>query len=1101
MAGVPRFPLEGANVGEIIRPGNPGTINVSMGLIGTADERIRVRAQDGEEVTLSCKTSRLVGTLKDLMDFATSEDGIYSIPAIRASTLQMVCKLNDPAFTWPSMDQLYEHSLVQLIKLIEDALYLDAPMALRQIQRAVASRLNGKRALEIRALLGEGTDFGSAEEHAATLAESAFVPESSEAPRQPASSMEPPALLRQPTLSGVRSQLNDVVRAMSPEQLTGLQAPASRLVATELPALLQSLEDVAMVLQKYEKDNVVQENVTRGATATADAQEAALGLVDVATLVELKGVNRCWRALARRVLCSRLCRRDGQPVPTQLDEITDLDVEQIIEAGRPWEVFIAGRMLPGLARIHGYGFEVDVTKARAAEVSMGVHAAMIFDQQADQMFDQQAAIMGHLLAFRPAWEVPSPDRVGGVATENRAVAQAALKRALDSCISGDGEPPLKLTTATAAVACMHWEVICGVPVQAMLQESVTMLDLSRKGLGLEGAMLLGYLVASTASLTSLIVAESALCGLRKGPEQYDVYERTGWTLGRYVNNLHGTYSAEGIAAIANALCVSRSLTCVDLSRNIFGPEGARSIAHAICVNSSITSLNLACNRIGSEGASALGEALKVNSSLLRVDVRWNIIAGDGAAQLSAAVLSNLTLEMFNHIPIKEMRADFFTELDLYCKGIGVEGGMVVAGLIPVMGSLTMTNLLRNELDAESAKMLTEVATQKGISLCGIRRGQTGGMSSSTTTRTHGQNADERLEPHDAILWMSDLSQAVVTGSLTSLTLAGNELGDKGIVVVAGLIPAMASLTSLCLRYNHLGPEGASALTPALAANSSLTSLDLDANQLCGVDSDGKGFYTAEGITAIADALRVNSVLTKLSLASTMLGEDGTKSICEALQDSKTLKELDLSGSWKYGYNNIGYAAGAKHVADMLGSNRSLTKLSLARIGPFGIGLGEEGTKLICDALKFNITLKELDLSGDADDSNNIGGTAGAKHVVNMLLVNRSLTECNLSWLGFGLEDVEGEALIRNALQGTAFECAAIRIGSAVYIDKIVPRPLRAVVQTYDAPRGILHVQLGSQWQGHNDFNGEPYEGRSILISEREVCRSCVSSGASFVVFR
>jgi hypothetical protein len=305
MAGVPRFPLEGANVGEIIRPGSPGTINVSMGLIGTADERIRVRAQDGEEVTLSCKTSRLVGTLKDLMDFATSEDGIYSIPAIRASTLQMVCKLNDPAFTWPSMDQLYEHSLVQLIKLIEDALYLDAPMALRQIQRAIASRLNGKRALEIRALLGEGTDFGSAEEHAATLAESAFVPEESfEAPQQPASSMEPPALLKEPSFTGV--------------------------------------------------------------PATADAQEAALGLVDVATLVEFKGMNRRWRALARRVLCSRLCRRDGQPVPTQLDEITDLDVEQIIEAGRPWEVFIAGRMLPGLARIHGYGFEVDVTKARAA---------------------------------------------------------------------------------------------------------------------------------------------------------------------------------------------------------------------------------------------------------------------------------------------------------------------------------------------------------------------------------------------------------------------------------------------------------------------------------------------------------------------------------------------------------------------------------------------------------------------------------------------------------------------------------------------------------------------------------------------------------------
>jgi hypothetical protein len=44
--------------------------------------------------------------------------------------------------------------------------------------------------------------------------------------------------------------------------------------------------------------------------------------------------------------------------------------------------------------------------------------------------------------------------------------------------------------------------------------------------------------------------------------------------------------------------------------------------------------------------------------------------------------------MFNEIPLKEMRADSFTELDLEGKDVGVEGGMVVAGLIPVMGALT-----------------------------------------------------------------------------------------------------------------------------------------------------------------------------------------------------------------------------------------------------------------------------------------------------------------------------------------------------------------------------------------------------------------------------
>ncbi len=76
-----------------------------------------------------------------------------------------------------------------------------------------------------------------------------------------------------------------------------------------------------------------------------------------------------------------------------------------------------------------------------------------------------------------------------------------------------------------------------------------------------------------------------------------------------------------------------------------------------------------------------------------------------------------------------------------------------------------------------------------------------------------------------------------------------------------------------------------------------------------------------GIAAIAEALRVNGALTKLSLASNYLKEEGTKAICEALKQNKTLKELDLSGR-----NNIGGEAATKHVADMLGVNGALTKI-------------------------------------------------------------------------------------------------------------------------------------------------------------------------------
>ena len=128
-----------------------------------------------------------------------------------------------------------------------------------------------------------------------------------------------------------------------------------------------------------------------------------------------------------------------------------------------------------------------------------------------------------------------------------------------------------------------------------------------------------------------------------------------------------------------------------------------------------------------------------------------------------------------------------------------EGVQAIACALRVNGALTVANLLHNQLDAEYAKMLADVAKQKGISLCGIQRDQ-----------TTADFSRQGLQPPDAILLASDLSQAVVTGGLTVI--------------------------------------------------------DLSENQLCGIWTDWRGqhgTYTAEGITAIADALRVNGALTKI----------------------------------------------------------------------------------------------------------------------------------------------------------------------------------------------------------------------------------------------
>ena len=106
--------------------------------------------------------------------------------------------------------------------------------------------------------------------------------------------------------------------------------------------------------------------------ADQDVREAVLEKMHAAALCQLKAASVAWGAHVRRELCKRLwvrlCQREGQPEPAGVDSITDLDVECLNEAGRPWEVVVAGRQMAQLARLHGYGYVVDVQAVRNADL-------------------------------------------------------------------------------------------------------------------------------------------------------------------------------------------------------------------------------------------------------------------------------------------------------------------------------------------------------------------------------------------------------------------------------------------------------------------------------------------------------------------------------------------------------------------------------------------------------------------------------------------------------------------------------------------------------------------------------------------------------------
>jgi hypothetical protein len=138
----------------------------------------------------------------------------------------------------------------------------------------------------------------------------------------------------------------------------------------------------------------------------------------------------------------------------------------------------------------------------------------------------------------------------------------------------------------------------------------------------------------------------------------------------------------------------------------------------------------------------------------------------------------------------------------------------------------VANLLGNELDAESAKMLAEVAKQKGISLCGIQRDQ-----------ATADFCNKRLQPPDAILLASDLSQAVVTGVLTSVEFRGNMLGDEGWGAIFAAICGNkdSKIMSMDASFEDISPAGVQLVAEALrtSVTGALTECNLRTNSSMG----------------------------------------------------------------------------------------------------------------------------------------------------------------------------------------------------------------------------------------------------------------------------
>ena len=184
------------------------------------------------------------------------------------------------------------------------------------------------------------------------------------------------------------------------------------------------------------------------------------------------------------------------------------------------------------------------------------------------------------------------------------------------------------------------------------------------------------------------------------------------------------------------------------------------------------------------------------------------------------------------------------------RGLWQAGGATVwasqppipAGAMPATVA-SAARLVAPPSHAAVRKLLSKVGGRLGAQ-AGLQQGWEGWLKQAVDSE-HLDWSGTGLDSDDAKVVAHVVA---VSGSLTTLWLAGNKIGNAGAAAIAEALRVNGALKELNLAWNNIGPNGGKALAEALrikGINGSLDTLYLSNNKL----GDA-------GAVAIADALRV-----------------------------------------------------------------------------------------------------------------------------------------------------------------------------------------------------------------------------------------------------
>jgi Leucine-rich repeat (LRR) protein len=430
----------------------------------------------------------------------------------------------------------------------------------------------------------------------------------------------------------------------------------------------------------------------------------------------------------------------------------------------------------------------------------------------------------------------------------------------------------------------------------------TELDMSRKNMGTEDAIMLAPEIVANRALTSLNISHNNLVSTSPNQEVANTYQAgdlvefegvmcpvsCAWSDGYRVYRMHGVF------ALADAIDKG-ALRYANLLGNAIGAKQAQNLATIRKDHATLQSL---CGIQGDEAE------LDMSGKMRNLMGASGVLQGaDGAIMLAPEVVANGAM----------------TRLNISNNGLCTEeAGKAVAGMLASHSVLQVLDASKNVV------IYDDGCYDEGW---------------------HGV-----ADTNDSPGFAKELAAGIKnSGTLTSLNISSNDLGghyeedeeqgDDIWIADTTAIQALATaipecmLTSLNVSDNRMAtPEAGKALADALGANSVLKELNVSSNSWADEgggngDADGPGF-----VQELAVGIRAHGALVSVNLLDNNIGTTQAHNLTVVLKQHATLKslcgnkgdeiELDMSDK-KMG------AEGAIMLAPEIVANGALTSLNLS----------------------------------------------------------------------------------------------------------------------------------------------------------------------------